>query len=117
MALGRHQINVTLDTASDPDDTVLLAAQGVHSAIYLLWMHVIVTTLQASSTITLEDGVGGNVLMHQTSTGIGTTTYNYVAYKGADGLKLSDNTALNATIAGATGVVARIVGETEVRGH
>ena len=116
MALGRHQINVTLDTASDPDDTTLLAAPGVHQAIYLLWAHVIVTTLQASSTISLEDGVGGSVLLHQASIAIGTTIYDYRSETNKDGLKLTDNTLLNATIDGATGVVARIVGEVEVKG-
>lgn len=116
MALGKFRINADLDTASDPDDTTLLAAPGKRQTIYILWIHVVVTTLQASSTITLEDGVGGGLLLHQTSTAIGTTTYNYAANKGADGLRLTDNTLLNATIAGATGVGAKIIGEAEVRG-
>lgn len=116
MSLGRFQINETLDTASDPDDTTLLAAPGARETIYLLWLHVIVTTVQASSFITIEDGVGGSVLLHQLSSVAGTTTYNYVAEKGADGIRLTTNTLLNATITGATGVVARIIGEAEVKG-
>lgn len=115
MARGRYQINSTLDTASDPDDTTLLAAPGAGETIYLKWAHIVIVTPQASSTISLEDGAGGSVLCHQASTSAGTTQYFFAADDADEGLRLTANTALNGTIAGATGVVARVVGEAEVR--
>lgn len=116
MALGRFHLNSTLDTASDPDDTAVLAAPGANQRIYVQWLHIIIVTGQASSTISVEDGAGGSVLANQASTAAGTTIYTYATTDDDEGLRLSENTALNVTIAGATGVVARVVGEAVVRG-
>ena len=116
MPAGKYRIASLLDTASDPDDTTLLAAPGVGLTSYIQWLNVVVTTEQASSSINIEDGVGGSVLMGGASTAAGTTQYRFVYNDDDWGLPLTANTLINATIAGATGVVARVYGEVVVRG-
>ena len=61
--------------------------------------------------------VGGSVLLNQASTSAGTTQYDFTSDTNSDGLALTENTLLNATIIGATGGVARIIGEAKVRGR
>lgn len=113
MALATHHFKGTLlDTASDPDDTTLLAAQGADQVIWLRWIAITVATVQASSSIALEDGVGGAEVVRQLSTVAGTFIFKFPD----EGLPLTTNTLLNATIAGATGVVARVYGRADVRG-
>lgn len=116
MALGRFFITGTvLDTASDPDDTELFAAPGTNQAIYIKWILITVVTPKASSSISIEDGAGGTKLIVVGSTADDNPTH-YVDFPG-EGLKLSKNTALNATIEGATGVVANVSTEIEVKGR
>lgn len=116
MPAGKHQINVLLDTATDPDDTTLFADPGDGFTTYIQWLNVVVVTPQAGSSINIEDGVGGSVLMGNPSTSAGTTQYRYVYNPDDWGLAMTASTLLNATIAGATGVVARVYGEVIVRG-
>jgi hypothetical protein len=113
VGVGVHNIQgVLLDTASDPDDTTLLTAPGARMRGWVKWMMVSVTTVQASSYIAIEDGVGGNEVLRQASTAAGTFMHEFPG----EGIPLSTATLLNATIVGATGVVARVHGEVEVRG-
>lgn len=116
MALGRFQINSVLDTASNPDDTVLLAAPGANQAIYIQWLDVVVTTAEAATVVAIEDGAGGTRLASAASTAVGTQTLVSAPQPGNSGLKLTDNTALNATTEGGTSVAANVVGEVVVRG-
>lgn len=116
MPAGRFQIDVTLDTATDPDDTEIFAAPGAGLTAYVQWLNVIVITPQASSSINIEDGAGGTVKFGGPSAAAGTTQYRFVYLPEDWGLGFTANTAINATIAGATGVVARCVGEVIVRG-
>lgn len=119
MALGRFYFTGTnLDSSSDPDDTTLFAAPGAGQTAYVQWVLITVTTPQASSVITLENGVGGDALIRVNTTSSDDPTH-YVDFrggKGSDGLQLSANTALNAEVSGATGVVAEISGEVVVKG-
>jgi hypothetical protein len=106
---------VTLDTASDPDDTTLLAAPDPAAAIYIEWLDIIVTTDEVATEIRIEDGVDGDVLAMTPSTVVG--TFHVVEKQvGSDGIKLTDATLLNATSIGGTTVAARAVGECRVRG-
>lgn len=117
MARGRFFVTGTvLDTASDPDDTEIAAAPGAGEQIYLQWLTLTIVTGQASSTISLEAGAGGTALLHHlsTATDVGSYHYNFAEH-GADGLALGENVALNATIDGATGVVANVSCEYVVR--
>lgn len=115
MALGRHKIKVDLDTASDPDDTTLLVAQGEGETVYLMWVDVIITTLEASTRVVLEDGVGGDEVLVASAVAVGTQQFRWNA-PGQDGLPLTAETLLNATTIGGTALAGRIVGEVEVRG-
>ena len=114
MALGIHHVQrLVPDTASNPDDTTVFAASGTNQRAYIQWVSVTVTTVQASSVIQLEDGVGGAVVFHVDSTKAGTTKQ---VFEG-EGLRLSKNTLLNCTIVGATGGVATVDAEIRVRGQ
>lgn len=115
MALGRFHINVDLDTASDPDDTTLLAAPGAGQTIYIQWLTIITTTAQASTTIQIEDGVGGDVLDIFASTAVGATTQSYANTDKDEGLQMTANTLLNATTIGGTTLAGRVIGEVVVR--
>jgi hypothetical protein len=114
MAIGTHDIPLTLlDTASNPDDTTLLAAQGAGEVGYLQWITFNITVPQASSRIVIEDGVGGNVILAVLSTAVGTQHFNF---SHGDGLKTTAATLLNASIIGATGVVVTVQGQIRFRG-
>lgn len=119
MALGRFHFAVALDSSTDPDDTTILAAPssnaGKPERIYVLWANLNVSTLQASATVALEDGAGGTVLGVADGSAAGTIELIGRA-NGDEGLALSENTALNATVAGATGLVGTVTGEAVVRG-
>ena len=115
MALGKFQINVALDTATDPDDTTLLAAPESDETIYIQWLAIIVTTLEAATTINIEDGVGGDVVASIASTALGTTVLEYANGPKSDGLRMTSGTLLNATTAGGTSLGGRVVGECIVR--
>lgn len=118
MALGRFQINSTLDTATDPDDTTLLAAPGANQVIYVQWLAIIVISGQANGLVNIEDGVGGDVIGHADATSSDQVVrmLRFASHPDDEGLALTANTALNATVEGATGVTARVVGECVVRG-
>ena len=115
MGLGRFQINVDLDTATDPDDTILLAAPGARETIYILWLSVITTTAEASTHVLIEDGAGGDTLDIILTTAVGSQVRNYGTVPHTDGLKLTVNTLLNASTVGGTSQDVRVVGEVEVR--
>lgn len=117
MALGRFPIKAVLDTATNPDDTVLLAAPGANQAIYIQWLDIVVTTAEAATTVAIEDGAGGTRLAVTPSTAVGTTQLRYAEHPKDSGLKLAENTALNATTEGGTTVAANVVGEVVVRGE
>lgn len=93
-----------LDTASDPDDTTLIAAPGASTKINLIRALIMVTVPQSGAEIILEDGVGGAILGAANAAIGGTTVVDY----GMNGRVLTAATLLNATIAGATGVVAGV---------
>ena len=60
MAFGQHFITPTvLDTASDPDDTSIFAAQGAGQVAYIRWLMITVETPQSGSKIVIENGAGG----------------------------------------------------------
>ena len=117
MALGRHYIGpITLDSASDPDDTTILAAQGAAQRGYIKQLVVVVTGEVASTTITFEDGVGGTPIAAPVSSAATGTTVVYQFKDDEEGIRLSPNAILNATIAGDTGVTATVQAVIDVRG-
>ncbi len=93
-----------LDTASDPDDTTIVAAPGVALKINLIRALIFVTVEQTGSTIILEDGAGGAILGAANAASSGTTVIDYAQ----NGRLLTANTLLNATIVGATGVISAV---------
>lgn len=116
MPAGKVQINTLVDSATDPDDTEVLAAPGAGFTNWIQWLYIIIITPQASSQVNVEDGAGGDVLAGRPASGALTQDFRYV-YNDTDwGLPQTANTALNVEVSGATGVVARIVGEVIVRG-
>ena len=114
MAFGQHFITPTvLDTASDPDDTSIFAAQGAGQVAYIRWLMITVETPQSGSKIVIENGAGGAGVIAVASTA--TDTFLFSFPHEYDGPKFSANTAINATIEGATGVVATVSGQVYVR--
>lgn len=89
----------SLDTASDPDDTEIVAAPGAAMRIKLLQAVINVFSAKTSAEVALEDGAGGSVL----GAGDGATSGSTMIDYGEEGVLLTANTALNATVEGATG--------------
>lgn len=114
-AIGEYNIdNVTPDTASNPDDTTLVAAPTQLARIYLKWISISVETAQASSFIDIEDGVGGQILFRVNSSAVG-AYYRRWDDGADDGFPCTAETLLNAQVSGATGVVASITGKVVIR--
>lgn len=112
MALGLYQANVALASSTDPDDATVVAAPGSDERIYVHWVAVSVSTGQTSAVVSLEDGAGGGKLVSVDASSPGTGHFEFPVR----GLQLSENTLLNATVEGATGVVGRVVVCYEVKG-
>ena len=115
MGLGKFVIDVELDTASAPDDTVLLAAQGARTRIYIQELDAHVRTLEAATVLHIEDGVGGNVIGVLALTAIG-TFHIFLQPGNGDGHPIALNTLLNATTEGGQAMELRVTGTCIVRG-
>lgn len=108
MAREVNQATVVILTATNPDDTTLVAAPGAGRSIRLRWVHIGCTTAVAATSVTLEDGVGGDQLCSASTAVVGGTMIRFAGTdkQGRSHATLSANTLLNATSLGDTGAVA-----------
>jgi hypothetical protein len=96
---------VASGSISTSTDTAVVAAPGVGRCIYVTWMTIGVTAEIASTTLAVEDGVGGAVLARTLGTvkgsilNINYSTHTRNVYRGR---KLTENTALNIETVGAS---------------
>jgi hypothetical protein len=95
---------VLLDTASNPDDTTIIAAPEAGTAIIVFRVLIIVMTPVASTWIGVEDGVGGELI----AGGNGALGGTYVTDYGDLGRRCTVAGLLNGTQGGATGAIAAV---------
>ncbi len=115
MAIGIFKAQVVLDTASDPDDTVVIAAPGASQTIHIFWMMIAISVGQTGARIDMEDGLAGTIIVSVPAENV--NTHFFRLPRDSKLLDLSSNTLLNASIVGATGVVATATVGYRVRGN
>lgn len=115
MAIGIFQAKKTLATASDPDDTEIVAAPGVSQTIHIFWMLIAISVGQTGARVDIEDGLAGTILLSVPAETV--NTHFFRLPRDSKLLELSSNTLLNGSIVGATGVVVDVTLGYRVRGN
>lgn len=80
-------------------DKTIIAAQGIGKKLYLLrgFIAVTVAAVGGSGEVALEDGAGGTRLIELDADAVGFVSFDF----GDEGIPLTANTILNATVDGA----------------